>query len=283
MRKVLTILFSISLLQTSLVSLSSTSATAAENVEVTSTPSPLATASATPEAKVSDGTYVVGDTGPGGGFIFYVDKKGFKCGPKYTKTGSPTGGLCHYLEAAPSGWKSGKSGDSDPALPWAILAKSKLDADDVFNDLRGDISSSGIGFGYKNSIGIVKQGNDATTAAGASRAYRGGSKSDWYLPSIAELNQLCKWAKDLPWKSNTTVCNGTPNTPWPAPARAGFLRDHGYWSSSEAYFARDPAAWRRASAWTYSGDPQDTGNDPIIKIKRGYKESGRRVHPIRAF
>ena len=40
------------------------------------------------------GVYVVGDTGPGGGIIFYVASTPFKCGPTRAAT-------CTYLEAAP--------------------------------------------------------------------------------------------------------------------------------------------------------------------------------------
>ena len=52
----------------------------------------------------------LGDTGPGGGKVFYKNLTGFNCGPDHTSTGSPTGGLCNYLEFAPPTW-SGQVGD----------------------------------------------------------------------------------------------------------------------------------------------------------------------------
>lgn len=278
MRKSLTFVFTIALLATSLVAFSSTSASGEETA--TASPSPTPTTFIAPQSTSSDGTYTIGSVGPGGGFIFYFDKAGFKCGPKFTKTGSPTGGLCHYLEVAPSGWKSGKSGDMDPYLAWAILSNSRLDAPDVYNETKINISSSTIGLGYKNSMGIVKQGNDVTTAAGAARAYRGGSKSDWYLPSLAELNNLIKWARGLAWISNATVASGgTVNSPKFGAGTAGFIQQSGYWSSTEAYFASDPAKLRRASAWFHLNH-----DDPQLQLlQRDYKQNARRTRPIRAF
>jgi len=41
------------------------------------------------------GTCVVGDTGPGGGIVFYVDSAGFTCGPTL-------GATCYNLEMAPT-------------------------------------------------------------------------------------------------------------------------------------------------------------------------------------
>jgi hypothetical protein len=37
-------------------------------------------------------------------------------------------------------------------------------------------------------------GNTAGKAATVARAFQGGSKTDWFLPSLDELNALCKWA-----------------------------------------------------------------------------------------
>jgi len=114
------------------------------------------------------GTCEVGDRGPGGGLIYYVDNvTGFSCGATYVTTGSPTGGLCHYLEVAPSGWNTG----SDPQKTWAMPAYQSIDVSGVSNESSANNSISGVGLGYKNSVAIVSQGNDDTTAAGAARAY----------------------------------------------------------------------------------------------------------------
>ena len=92
-------------------------------------------------------------------------------------------------------------------------------------------NASGIGLGYKNSLAIVNQGNDTTTAAGAARAYGGGSKSDWYLPTAAELNLLCQWARNVTQSVTTACTGGTLNTG--TGASGGFSPVTPYWSSSE--------------------------------------------------
>jgi hypothetical protein len=172
------------------------------------------------------GPCALGDTGPGGGKIFYYSAAGFNCGANFSSTGSPTGGLCHYLEAAPSGSTSG-------TFKYASTGLDNSDVSGITNDTNYDNSSSAIGLGYKNSLTLVAQGNDNTSAAGIARAYQGGSKSDWYLPSFSELNQMCKWARNLSWVSDATVCTsaGTLNT---GPGAAGFDDAYyDYWSSSE--------------------------------------------------
>ncbi len=178
---------------------------------------------------VQGGDCVIGEVGPGGGRIYYYAAAGFNCGTNYTSTGSPAGGLCHYLEAAPT-WGGGAK---DAQAIWAISAYQSTDVASITNEASVNNSSSGIGLGYKNTLAIVLQGNNNTTAAGAVRAYTGGSKSDWYLPTSAELNQMCKWARGLPWVSDATVCTsaGTLNT---GPGAAGFDESsYDYWSSSE--------------------------------------------------
>jgi hypothetical protein len=51
----------------------------------------------------------IGDTGPGGGTIFYETSTAFACGPTLSET-------CNYLEAAPSNWFGG---DEDPRISWS--------------------------------------------------------------------------------------------------------------------------------------------------------------------
>ena len=54
--------------------------------------------------------YAVGDTGPGGGIVFYVSASDF------TSTDSTCGAVCRYLEAAPNTWSGGVE---DPFQLWA--------------------------------------------------------------------------------------------------------------------------------------------------------------------
>ncbi len=52
-------------------------------------------------------------------------------------------------------------------------------------------TSTSIGSGLANTISIINyQGTGTSHAAGLARAYRGGGYSDWYLPSLDELNVM---------------------------------------------------------------------------------------------
>lgn len=136
----------------------------------------------------------LGDTGPGGGKVFYYSAGGFNCGPAFNSTGSPDAGLCHYLEAAPTTWDGGSS---DPTYVWADPAYRNINIGVT------DAINTGVGGGYKNSIAILAQGNGSSTAAGASRAYAGGGRSDWYLPSISELENLISYATSTPFSTSS--------------------------------------------------------------------------------
>jgi uncharacterized repeat protein (TIGR02543 family) len=202
------------------------------------------------------GACAVGDTGPGGGIVFYVQAAGgtFACGETLAST-------CKYLEAAPNTW-SGGAGDGR-TKPWAVSAYQSTDVTAITNNSSAYNNASGIGLGYKNSLAIVAQGNGTTTAAGAARAYAGGSQSDWYLPTTAELNLLCQWARNVAQSVTTACAGGTLNTG--TGASGGFSYDY-YWSSSET------AGY---SAWAQGfGD----GNQGY-----GGKYGAFYVRPVRAF
>ena len=61
--------------------------------------------------------YSVGDTGPGGGIVFYVSASDF------TSTDSTCGAVCRYLEAAPNTWSGGVE---DPYQLWAAAVVATL-------------------------------------------------------------------------------------------------------------------------------------------------------------
>ena len=171
--------------------------------------------------------YAVGDTGPGGGKIFYVASTPFVCGPTRSAT-------CTYLEAAPSGWNTG----ADPARTWAQASPVNYQGTTVPGN--GAIATE-IGWGYRNTRAIVAQGNTdtATSAAALADSYTvtvsGVVYDDWYLPSRDELNQMCKWQRGITGEALTnltTLCTGgTLNS---GTGAAGFAATTGYWTSSEA-------------------------------------------------
>jgi hypothetical protein len=168
-------------------------------------------------------TCQVGDTGPGGGIIFYVAPAFFT---QVGASGSMCTTNCKYLEAAQSGWANGGVALDDPTRSWATNANANQVT------LVSGADGTAIGTGYQNSVDIANQsGNVApSSAAVAARGYTGGAKSDWHLPSRDELNQMCKWARGVAWTSDATACTGgSLNTGIGA---AGFVSNY-YWSSSE--------------------------------------------------
>jgi hypothetical protein len=120
--------------------------------------------------------YAIGSIGPGGGKIFYISEVGFNCGSGFTSTGSPTGGLCRYLEAAAS---TTSPAWTDATYAWSGNTNTSL------------ATSNSIGSGYKNTLAMIGQSGAGTGGAGtAAQAFRGGGLSDWYLPSADEAGQL---------------------------------------------------------------------------------------------
>ena len=216
---------------------------------------------------VTSVVYTVGQTGPGGGLIYYVNAAGFDCGATYSPTGSPAGGKCNYLEVAPSGWNTG----SDPDIRWAVSEQGSNDVTSITNDDVPYNNLLGVGLGYKNSLAIVAQNGAGTTyAAGLARAYAGGSKSDWYLPTAAELNLLCQWVRGVA-QSVTTGCSGgfhyqnnTDNL------IAAGIKNNYYWSSSERTANR---AWYQ-DLYYYLNAPQETFFTKSLDAS---------VRPVRAF
>jgi hypothetical protein len=206
--------------------------------------------------------YTVGQVGPGGGFIYYVDDDGFDCGSSFTSTGSPTGGKCNYLEVAPNGWNGG----SDPGREWAVTAQERNDVSTITNDLAAYNNELAIGLGYKNSIAIVAQNGVGTTyAAGLARAYAGGSKSDWYLPTLAELNLMCQWSRGVAPSVTTACAGGTTNSATYGAGSAGLSGV--YFSSSE---------FGRFNAWSQDfGGTQNAGDKTPAHFPK--------VRPVRAF
>jgi len=101
--------------------------------------------------------YKVGDIGPGGGWIFFVDKDDqYPC--------------LTYLEAAPTGTGAGKV--------WC-------DKDTTSIPATGGWAGKGVGRGQANTTAML--GVCTSGAANAADLYLTATKSDWFLPSLGEL------------------------------------------------------------------------------------------------
>ena len=105
-------------------------------------------------------SYNIGDKGPGGGLIIYVNRAGF------TVDGY---GTAYYLEAAP--------------VDLGVFAW----ASDNHSDTNIEGTKEDLGSGRKNTDLILAVDANAP-AAKACADYRGGGKRDWFLPSWEELN-----------------------------------------------------------------------------------------------
>ena len=110
----------------------------------------------------------VGDTGPGGGTIFYISPTVIN-----VATGISTGGT--YLEVAPRNW-SGLSVESTTA--WAKATTSVAG------------TSSAIGSGAENTRLINNALTTNSVAAKIAADLTFGTKSDWFLPSTLEVKEM---------------------------------------------------------------------------------------------
>jgi hypothetical protein len=99
--------------------------------------------------------YSVGQTGPGGGIVFY-------------DAGS-TQAWGRYLEAAPSDTGSGRL--------WTY----------PFTQGAGLSLPSTLGSGYANTVALANAGS---AVASATLSYDGGGKSDWFMPDNAMMNLM---------------------------------------------------------------------------------------------
>ena len=208
--------------------------------------------------------YALGDTGPGGGIVFYVATDNFT---QSGATGTMCTSNCKYLEVAPNTWFGGTS---DPTIIWQPAPST------------GAIPSPGaalrtIGGGYQNSVTVVEWlGNNSTHANGAARSYTGSGLQDWYLPSQNELNQLCVYFSNAATTADNLSetwsgdgrCNGNAAT-----GRGGI----GGFTAGMYHSSSDLAA---TIANSYMQN-LSTGAIPYIRdVRRSYVNS---VRPIRAF
>jgi len=147
--------------------------------------------------------YAIGDTGPGGGKIFYVDMNGFNM------TGI---GICNYLEAAPNDVGGGQ-------IAWASTGH-------VGQHIGTDTA---LGTGKSNTA-LILATDPAAPAALACDSYSNGGKSDWFFPSKDELNELYK-NRSYVGNFNTTV---NPNYYWSS--SEGYNSNMNNWNGAAQYW-----------------------------------------------
>jgi hypothetical protein len=129
-------------------------------------------------------------------------------------------------------------------------------------------TGTGIGTGYANTSAIIAQSNGGNTAGKAgtvARAFQGGGKTDWFLPSQDELNALCKWAAN---DTVNVVCNNSGSGG--LSSTNGGFSSWTYWSSSEFDSSVSRIQRFNSSTFGYPG-------------REGKSANYVHVRPVRAF
>ena len=206
-------------------------------------------------------TCVVGDRGPGGGIVYYVSAANF------TSAGSACGTACKYLEVAPATWRSGSLAD-DATYKWSdnttvattqvLSAASPTESgftDGATPPVLIEQQNWKIGQGFNNTR-IMKVTGATSLAQAAVLAYAGNSTAgQWFIPSMNELNELCKYAWGQTTGGLTVKCNNLTGTLKTGTANdlggfvGGGIYSADYWSSSESVFDNASAI---EQAWSIS-------------------------------
>ena len=142
-------------------------------------------------------SFSIGDTGPGGGIIFYIN-------PNYDASSEDAAKNWRYLEAAPTDATAGS--DTNGMYQWC--------SDEDSTTALG--TGTAIGTGLSN-LTKIKDTNDTSKypAFKACDDYVNNGCYDWFLPSDSELKELKSY-----FEKNSSIGN--------------FVEDAEYWSSSEA-------------------------------------------------
>ena len=149
------------------------------------------------ESCAAGGPCKLGDRGPGGGIVFYVSETPFNAPGTKCQTD------CLYLEYATTGWLAQKQNPPQrDCRSWEIIQRPFTGVwEDPYCDLLKINAFKGktgrtIGSGYGNTTKLLAAAGIGSGPAVA-RNYRGGGKSDWFVPSIDELvilnSTIRKW------------------------------------------------------------------------------------------
>jgi len=206
-----------------------------------------ASGAVTPATCATGGVCVVGDSGPGGGTVFYAP------GTAFTEVGTACFSSCRYLEVAPApGWSSG---GVDPEYQWGGGNGTVVGS--CSNKIISGATGTAIGSGFANTAALITacpdtSGNGSAPAARAAWTYLptvgGVSTPGWFLPSKDEAMELD--ASDV----------------------GGFVFGNDYWTSSQVgtpSFEANYAWYQWIGFLTYS--------------LADHKQQSFHVRPIRAF
>ncbi len=209
----------------------------------------------------TNGTCKVRDIGPGGGIVFHVAPEPFACGEDLTAK-------CTYLEAAIANGTTPSTWTPDTTAQWGCYGTNVMDAAQRTASLE-------IGQGRANTKIITdipcRGTNDNQIAASIAKAYNGGGKTDWFLPSRKELDALCleffTGRTGTDYSQDNCMGSGTPDAVTSATNGSAWSFAAGYYWSSSEFNAN--GAWDQYFNAGYQY--------PNFKSSTGY------VRPVRAF
>jgi hypothetical protein len=145
----------------------------------------------------------VGDTGPGGGIVFFDSGANKAWG--------------RYLEAAPVGWNGAPE---DPVAQWC--PEYNGDFGEGYVESAPPLKTrDSVGAGKTNTKRILDSG--CTGAAALAKSYRGGGKNDWFLMSYEEGDLMLH---------EETAPGGGAVVPGLSPNAGGPYFSGTYWTSS---------------------------------------------------
>lgn len=215
---------------TTVASTASTSTSSTSSSSTSSTTSSTTTSSTT-STTAAPVVYTVGQTGPGGGVVFY-------------DAGS-TQSWGRYLEAACAGWSDGICGGADTdqiAGNWGCTGTNIPGAE-----------GTAIGTGEQNTADIVAGCATAGIAARLADDLVLGGQNDWFLPSVDELAQV--------YNQRTNVGGLTIGS-------SMFATE--YWSSGEYSPAQTTNAavyYMRSSSGSANNAPKNAGSRYMRPIR----------------
>lgn len=145
---------------------------------------PILSGTVASQYKVPVVTYSIGDTGPGGGAIFYDAGSTLSWG--------------RYIEVANRGW-SALNPTNDPFIQFS---------GNVSQYFGGSYNT--VGTGKTNFDLAIAQNSTANKAITIVKDYRGGGKDDWFIGNVTEMQQFVGARNNLPY--GYCVIDGAPPT-----------------------------------------------------------------------
>ncbi len=180
--------------------------------------------------------YNLGDIGPGGGLVFYIDS---------------TSGL--RFEMAPKTWGANET----TGIQWC-------------SDWTNSVTTgTAVGDGSANTTAMLTNAGAfvacTSSAPNAVRAYAGGGFTDWFLPSQDELNAMCNYSRTWvgsPLAPPTGACTGVQNGAFSTGAY-GFSTN--FYSSSSQYIA--DRAWSQNFSNGFQGHGAKSDLDRVRPVR----------------